>query len=48
MNDPSKKHMDAVFIIMRYLKGSPGTGLMFKKIQIEKLKCIQMLIGQVM
>lgn len=31
MNDPSEKHMDAVFRIMRYLKGSPGTGLMFKK-----------------
>lgn len=29
MHDPRKGHMDAVFHILRYLKGAPGRGLRF-------------------
>ena len=38
MHNPSKDHMDAVIRIMRYLKSSPGKGLMFTKnnhVQVE-------------
>lgn len=31
MNDPSEIHMEAVMRILRYLKSTPGMGLMFKK-----------------
>nr|AAP46207.1 putative retrotransposon protein [Oryza sativa Japonica Group] len=31
MHDPRSGHMDAVYRILRYLKGSPGKGLWFKK-----------------
>lgn len=31
MNNPSTTHMDAVVRILRYLKSSPGTGLLFQK-----------------
>lgn len=31
MNNPSETHMEAVFRILRYLKATPGTGLLFKK-----------------
>ncbi|GJX61870.1 putative RNA-directed DNA polymerase [Tanacetum coccineum] len=31
MHNPSKDHMKAVFRILRYLKKSPGKGLLFKK-----------------
>ena len=31
MHNPSEDHMDAVIWILRYLKSSPGTGLMFSK-----------------
>jgi hypothetical protein len=31
MHCPSKDHMDAVIRILRYLKSSPGKGLMFSK-----------------
>jgi hypothetical protein len=31
MHNPSEDHMDAVVRILRYLKGSPGNGLMFSK-----------------
>jgi hypothetical protein len=31
MHNPSEEHMDAVIRILRYLKSSPGKGLMFSK-----------------
>lgn len=34
MHDPRSGHMDAVYRILRYLKGSLGKGLWFKKIDI--------------
>lgn len=30
MHNPQKHHMDAVIRILRYLKGTPGVGLLFK------------------
>lgn len=33
MNNPSELHMEVVLRILRYLKGNPGTGLMFRKNQ---------------
>ena len=30
-HDPKQKHLDEVYRILRYLKGSPGRGLLFKK-----------------
>ncbi|XP_020266697.1 uncharacterized protein LOC109842204 [Asparagus officinalis] len=31
MHDPRKGHMDAVYQILRYMKGAPGKGLRFKR-----------------
>ena len=30
MHSPTKRHMNAVFHVLRYLKGTPGKSLMFK------------------
>ncbi|XP_028787938.1 uncharacterized protein LOC114743902 [Neltuma alba] len=30
-HDPKQKHLNEVYRILRYLKGSPGYGLLFKK-----------------
>ncbi|XP_016168707.1 uncharacterized protein LOC107611274 [Arachis ipaensis] len=38
MHSPGQEHMDVVFRILRYLKGSPGKGLLYKKhghLQVE-------------
>ncbi|KAL5777605.1 hypothetical protein ACOSP7_010531 [Xanthoceras sorbifolium] len=38
MHSPGQEHFDAVYRILRYLKGSPGKGLIFKKyghLQVE-------------
>lgn len=31
MNNPTKKHMEVVYRILRYLKMTPGKGLLSKK-----------------
>ena len=31
MHSPSEEHMNAVMCILRYLKSSPGKGIMFVK-----------------
>ena len=31
MHSPKEAHLEAVYKILRYLKGSPGKGLLFKK-----------------
>ncbi|XP_062085990.1 secreted RxLR effector protein 161-like [Humulus lupulus] len=31
LNNLAEEHMDAVYLILRYIKGTPGKGLMFKK-----------------
>ena len=31
MHNPSEDHMDAIIRILRYLKSSPGKGLLFSK-----------------
>jgi hypothetical protein len=38
MHNPSEDHMDAVIRILRYLKGSPGKGLMFSRNSHLKIK----------
>ena len=31
MHDPRQPHLDAVYMILRYLKAAPGKGVMFTK-----------------
>lgn len=38
MCNPKEPHMEAVFRILRYLKGSPGKGLFFKKNQSRSIE----------
>jgi len=38
MHDPTKKHMNVVFHVLRYLKGTPGKGLMLKKIKEREIE----------
>lgn len=37
MNKPTKRHLDAVYRILQYLKKSPGVGLFFKKSSAREL-----------
>ena len=46
MHSPSKSHLDVVYWILRYLKGTPRRGLLFQKNE-ERYKPTLMLIGQV-
>jgi hypothetical protein len=45
MHLPGPEHFKAVYKILRYLKGTPGKGLLFKNVDIYKLKPAQMLTG---
>ena len=45
MHSRSKSHLDVVYRILKYLKGTSGRCLMFKKNE-ETLKFMLMLIGQ--
>ena len=38
MHSPKESHVEAVYKILRYLKGSPGRGLFFKKGDSKKVK----------
>ncbi|KAK3026255.1 hypothetical protein RJ639_041631 [Escallonia herrerae] len=46
MHSPKKKHLDAVYGVLRYLKGTPGKGLFFKREIIEWWRFIPMHTGQ--
>jgi hypothetical protein len=46
MHNPSEEHMNAMIRILRYLKSSPGKGLMFSKITTWMLRDTRMQIGQ--
>ncbi|XP_075489489.1 secreted RxLR effector protein 161-like [Primulina tabacum] len=37
MNNPSTSHIEAVIMILRYLKSTPGIGLFFKKSQMRTI-----------
>ena len=39
MHSPRKKHLDAVNQILRYLKGTPGKGLLFSKSENRSVEC---------
>ena len=47
MHDPRKDHMDAVYHILRYLKGAPGKGLILENMVILTLRAIVILIGPI-
>ncbi|KAI3698878.1 hypothetical protein L2E82_42771 [Cichorium intybus] len=38
MNSPTVQHMEAVYQILRYLKQSPGSGLLFKKTSCKEVE----------
>ena len=48
MHSPRNRHMEAVMRILRYLKGSPGKGLLFSKNGHLHIDGYTMLIGQEM
>ncbi|KAE8656802.1 ATP-dependent zinc metalloprotease FTSH 3 [Hibiscus syriacus] len=45
MTNPTEEHMAAANRILKYLKKTPGHGLMFKKTQAELLRSLQILVG---
>ena len=44
MHSPGPIHFEAMYRILRYLKGTPGKGILFQKMPIFKLKYIRMQI----
>ena len=38
MHSPSKSHLDVVYRILKYLKGTPGRGLLFQKNEERKVE----------
>ena len=47
MHVPRKPHLDAIDRILRYLKKSPGNGVLMKKINLMMCVAIPMQIGPV-
>ena len=45
MHSPFESHMEAVKRILRYLKGSPRRGLLFRKQESRSVNVLLMLIG---
>ena len=39
MHSPTNKHLNAVHHILRYLKGNPGKGILFKKNEDRGIQC---------
>lgn len=39
MHSPSEEYLEVVYKILRYLKGTPGKGLIFKKQDNRNLEC---------
>ena len=46
LNSPCEDHWNVVIRIVKYIKGSPGKGLLYGHNNHTKVVCIQMLIGQ--
>ena len=46
MYSPYKKHLEAMYRILRYLKGTPGKGLLFQKTTQQNIEADLMQIGQ--
>ena len=38
MHSPGEEHMEVVYRILRYLKGAPGSGLLFSKREVQDIK----------
>lgn len=38
MHAPSKSHLDAIYQILKYLKGTPGRGLFFKRNESQSVE----------
>lgn len=47
MHTPTIRHQNAVDQILRYLKGTPGKGMLYKKPTTERLRDLLMQIGQI-
>ncbi|RVW49858.1 Retrovirus-related Pol polyprotein from transposon RE1 [Vitis vinifera] len=45
MHSPKESHLEAVYKILRYLKGSPGRGLFFKKSDSKKVEIYRCRLG---
>lgn len=39
INNPTEEHMEGVYRVLRYLKRTPGKGLVFRKTSLKTSKC---------